>query len=200
AIGGDAVFVPADLGTADGARELAARATEALGGRIDVLVNNAGVYPSGPTADLADDAVDALLAVNIRAPHALVGAIAPGMVARGDGVIVNIGSWGAGIGMANGPLYMATKAALEYLTRAWAAEYGAAGVRVNTVSPGVTLTEGTAAARPILDALVARTPAGRLGEPEDIAAAVVFLASADAAFVHGATLAVDGGALNTYAA
>jgi NAD(P)-dependent dehydrogenase (short-subunit alcohol dehydrogenase family) len=200
ALGGDAVFVPADLGTAAGARDMAARATGALGGRIDILVNNAGVYPSGPTADLADDAVDALLAVNIRAPHALVAAIAPAMSARGDGAIVNIGSWVSAIGLGTGPLYGATKAALEQLSRSWAAEYGPAGVRVNAVQPGVTLTEGNAGARPILDAMVARTPAGRLGDPHDIAAAVVFLAGEDAAFVHGATLAVDGGALNTYAA
>jgi NAD(P)-dependent dehydrogenase (short-subunit alcohol dehydrogenase family) len=102
--------------------------------------------------------------------------------------------------MGGGGLYAATKAALEQLSRSWAAEYGPAGVRVNAIQPGVTLTEGTVAARPMLDAMVARTPAGRLGDPHDIAAAVVFLAGDEAAFVHGATLAVDGGALNTYAA
>jgi 3-oxoacyl-[acyl-carrier protein] reductase len=198
AVGG--VFVGADLSTADGARDLAARATEALGGRIDILVNNAGVYPSGPTADLADDSVDALLHVNVRAPHALVAALAPAMAARGDGAIVNVGSWVASIGIASGPLYGATKAALEQLSRSWAAEYGPAGVRVNAVSPGVTLTEGTAAAEPVLAAMAGRTPARRIGDPSDVAAAVVFLASDEAAFVHGATLAVDGGALNTYAA
>jgi 3-oxoacyl-[acyl-carrier protein] reductase len=198
--GGTAELVVADIGASAGAaRDLAARATELLGGRIDVLVNNAGVYPSGPTADLSDDAVEALLAVNVRAPHALVAAIAPAMAGRGDGAIVNVGSWVAGIGLPNGALYTATKAALEALSRAWSAEYGAAGVRVNAVSPGVTLTEGNAAARPILDAMVARTPAGRVGEPEEIAAAVAFLASGEAAFIHGATLAVDGGALNVYA-
>ena len=199
AIGGDAVFVPADLGTADGARDLAARATDALGGRIDILVNNAGVYPSGPTADLDDASVDALLGVNIRAPHVLVGALAPAMAARGEGVIVNLGSWISQIGLGQGALYGATKAAVEQMSRSWAAEYGAAGVRVNAVSPGVTITEGNADAGPILDQMVARTPAGRVGQPEEIAAAVVFLASDDAAFVHGATFSVDGGALNVYA-
>jgi 3-oxoacyl-[acyl-carrier protein] reductase len=192
------VFVPADLSTADGARDLAARATEALGGRVDILVNNAGVYPSGPTADLDDTSVDALLSVNIRAPHALVAAIAPGMAERGDGAIVNVGSWIAQIGLGQGALYGATKAALEQLSRSWAAEYGPSGVRVNAVAPGVTLTEGNAAAGPILDAMVARTPARRLGRPEEIAAAVAFLASDDAAFVHGSTFVVDGGALHTY--
>jgi 3-oxoacyl-[acyl-carrier protein] reductase len=198
ALGGDAVFVPADLSTAEGARDLAARATAALGGRIDVLVNNAGVYPSGPTADLGDEDVEALLAVNIRAPHALVAAIAPAMAARGEGAIVNVGSWISRVGLGGGALYSATKAAIEQLSRSWAAEYGAAGVRVNAVSPGVTSTEGTAGAGAILDAMVARMPAGRLGRPEEVAAAVAFLASDDAAYVHGATFAIDGGALNVY--
>jgi 3-oxoacyl-[acyl-carrier protein] reductase len=201
AVGGTADFVAADLGaSADAVRALAAQATEVLGGHIDILVNNAGVYPSGPTADLPDDAVESLLHVNVRAPHALVGVIAPAMAARGDGVIVNIGSWISRIGIGSGPLYGATKAALEQLSRSWAAEYGSSGVRVNAVSPGVTLTEGTEAARPILDAMVARTPAGRLGDPAEIAHAVLWLASDEARFVHGTTIDVDGGALNTYAA
>ena len=198
-IGG--VFVAADLGeSAAAARTLAARATEALGGRIDVLVNNAGVYPSGATAELSDADADALLAVNVRAPHALVAAIAPAMAARGDGVIVNVGSWISRVGMPQGALYGATKAAVEQLTRSWAAEFGSSGVRVNAVSPGVTRTEGTAGAAAVLDAMAARTPAGRVGEPEDVAAAVAWLASDGARFVHGATIDVDGGALNTYAA
>ena len=198
-IGG--VFVAADLGeSAAAARDLAARATEALGGRIDVLVNNAGVYPGGATAELSDADADALLAVNVRAPHALVAAIAPAMAARGDGVIVNVGSWISRVGMPQGALYGATKAAVEQLTRSWAAEFGSAGVRVNAVSPGVTRTEGTAGAAAVLDAMAARTPAGRVGEPEDVAAAVAWLASDGARFVHGATIDVDGGALNTYAA
>ncbi|WP_445150755.1 SDR family NAD(P)-dependent oxidoreductase [Baekduia sp. Peel2402] len=198
-IGG--VFVAADLGeSAAAARTLAARATEALGGQIDVLVNNAGVYPSGATAELSDADADALLAVNVRAPHALVAAIAPAMAARGDGVIVNVGSWISRVGMPQGALYGATKAAVEQLTRSWAAEFGSSGVRVNAVSPGVTRTEGTAGAAAVLDAMAARTPAGRVGEPEDVAAAVAWLASDGARFVHGATIDVDGGALNTYAA
>jgi 3-oxoacyl-[acyl-carrier protein] reductase len=199
AIGG--VFVAADLGeSADAARSLAARATEALGGRIAILVNNAGVYPSGPTADLSDADVERLLSVNVRAPHALVAAIAPAMAARGEGVIVNVGSWISRVGMPQGALYSATKAAVEQLTRSWAAEFGGAGVRVNAVSPGVTRTEGNAGSEELLSAMTARTPAGRLGEPEEVAHAVVWLAGDGARFVHGATIDVDGGALNTYAA
>jgi NAD(P)-dependent dehydrogenase (short-subunit alcohol dehydrogenase family) len=199
AIGG--VFVAADLGeSAHAARTLAAEATEALGGRIDILVNNAGVYPSGPTESLSDADVDRLLFVNVRAPHGLVAAIAPAMVERGEGVIVNVGSWISRVGMPQGALYGATKAAVEQLTRAWASEFGAAGVRVNAVSPGVTRTEGNAGSEALLETMTARTPAGRLGEPEEVADAVVWLASDAARFVHGATIDVDGGALNTYAA
>jgi NAD(P)-dependent dehydrogenase (short-subunit alcohol dehydrogenase family) len=199
--GGRAGFVAADIGaSADAARALAADAQRVLGGRVDVLVNNAGLYPSGPTADLQDAQLDAMLAVNVRAPHALVAALAPAMAARGAGTIINIGSWVSRIGVGQGALYASTKAAIEALTRGWAAEFGPSGVRVNAVSPGVTLTGGTEAAKPILDAMAARTPAGRVGTPEEVAAAVVWLASDDASFVHGTTLDVDGGALNTYAA
>jgi 3-oxoacyl-[acyl-carrier protein] reductase len=199
--GGRADFVAADLGaSADAARALAADATRALGGHVDLLVNNAGVYPSAPTTELDDEAVDAMLSINIRAPHALVAALVPGMVERGSGNIINIGSWGAGIGLPSGPLYAATKAAIEALTRGWAAEFGPSGIRVNAVSPGVTHTGGTASIGPMLDAMAAKTPARRVGTPEDVAAAVTWLTSDDATFIHGTTIDVDGGARNTYAA
>jgi NAD(P)-dependent dehydrogenase (short-subunit alcohol dehydrogenase family) len=199
--GGHADFVAADIGaSADAARALATDATRVLGGRVDILVNNAGVYPSAPTPVLEDSAVDAMLAVNIRAPHTLVAALAPGMAERGEGNIINIGSWVSRIGLPSGPLYASTKAAIEALTRGWSAEFGPSGVRVNAVSPGVTLTGGTEAGKSMLDAMAARTPAGRVGTPEEVAAAVVWLASDEASFVHGTTLDVDGGALNTYAA
>ncbi len=195
--GGRADFVAADLGAApDAVRALAAEATAVLGGHVDVLVNNAGIFPSSPNAEVSDATLDAVLAVNVRAPHVLTAAIAPAMAARGSGAIVNVGSWVASIG-AGTALYSGSKAALEQFSRSWAFEYGPSGVRVNAIAPGVTLTEGTAPAREILDRMVAGTPAGRLGTPADIAAGVVYLASDEASFVHGATLQVDGGALTT---
>ena len=194
AAGGRADFVAADLaGSYEGLRQFAADATRALGGRVDVLVNNAGVYPATATADLADADLDRMLAVNIRAPHVLVAAIAPAMAESGAGAIVNIGSWMARVGSPFAAMYTATKAADEQLTRAWAAEFGPRGVRVNTVAPGVTLTPGNESARPILDALTAGTPAGVVMRPDDIARAVLFLASDDAAMIHGVVLDVDGG-------
>jgi NAD(P)-dependent dehydrogenase (short-subunit alcohol dehydrogenase family) len=201
AAGGHADFLAADIGaSADAARALATDATRVLGGRVDILVNNAGVYPSAPTPELSDEAIDAMLSVNIRAPHVLVAALAPRMVERGSGNIINIGSWVSRIGMPSGPMYASTKAALEALTRGWSAEFGPSGIRVNAVSPGVTLTGGTSAGEAMLTAMAARAPAGRIGTPDDIASAVLFLTSDAATFIHGTTLDVDGGALNTYAA
>lgn len=196
--GGRADFVAGDLTGGPGAvRALAAAAKAALGAPVDVLVNNAGVYPSGPTAELSDADLDAILTVNVVAPHVLTAAIAPEMAARGAGVIVNIGSWIATVGLGRGAAYSASKAAIEQMTRAWAAEFGASGVRVNAVSPGITATEGNAGFSELLTTIAAGFPAGRLGTPEDIAAGVVFLASDEAAFVHGTVLLVDGGAAGT---
>ena len=192
--GGRADVVEADLaGTYAQLRAFAAEATSTLGGRVDILVNNAGLYPATLTEDLPDADLDAMLAVNIRAPHVLVAALAPAMAERGSGVIVNIGSWMAQVGSPYAAMYTATKAADEQLTRSWAAEYGPRGVRVNTVAPGATLTPGNEAARAVLDAMTATTPAGVVIRPDDIAKGVLYLASDDAAMIHGITLYIDGG-------
>ncbi|MGX6600605.1 SDR family NAD(P)-dependent oxidoreductase [Micromonosporaceae bacterium Da 78-11] len=192
--GGKADFVPADLaGSYAGIRELAARATATLGGQVDILVNNAGIYPATTTAELPDADLDAMLAVNIRAPHVLVAELAPAMADRGHGVIVTIGSWMASVGSPFAAMYTATKAADEQLTRAWAAEFGPRGVRVNTVAPGATQTPGNADAIAILRQMTAATPAGEPVQPADIAYAVAFLASDQARMIHGTTLYVDGG-------
>jgi NAD(P)-dependent dehydrogenase (short-subunit alcohol dehydrogenase family) len=190
----DAVFVPADLGGsyAD-LRTFAAAARDALGGTPDILVNNAGLYPATATAELPDDDLDVMLAVNVRAPHVLVAEFGPAMAQRGSGVIVNIGSWMARVGSPFAAMYTATKAADEQLTRAWAAEFGPRGVRVNTVAPGATLTPGNESAKAILDQLTAGTPGGKPVQPEDVAAMVTFVVSDEAAMIHGATFDVDGG-------
>jgi 3-oxoacyl-[acyl-carrier protein] reductase len=194
AAGGQAEAAVVDLaGDPDEVRALAARATDLLGGQVDILVNNAGVYPGGPTASISDADMHALWATNVRAPHLLVGALAPAMAERGSGAVVNVGSWMARVGVPFMALYRATKAAVEQLTRAWAAEFGPAGVRVNTVSPGATSTPGNADSADVLAATTQGTPAGVPVRPVDIARAVRWLASDDAAFVHGATLDVDGG-------
>jgi len=196
--GGLADFVAADLaGTTAAVRRLAQDAVEILGGRVDVLVNNAGIFPASPTATLDEADFDAVIAVNVRAPFFLVQALVPGMIERGSGVVINIGSWISTVGLPSGALYGASKAMLEQASRGWAAEFGRAGVRVNTLAPGVTLTDGTLPAKEQLGGMVEAFPAGRLALPAEIAGAAVFLASDEASYMHGATLVVDGGAVST---
>jgi NAD(P)-dependent dehydrogenase (short-subunit alcohol dehydrogenase family) len=136
--GGHAQFVAADLdGSARVSRELSAAALHALGGRIDALVNSAGIFPGSTTLTVDEAMFDEVYGVNVKAPFFLTAAIAPEMTARGSGSIINLGFWVARLGIPVGALYASTKGAMETLTRAWAAEFGSPGVRVNAISPGV---------------------------------------------------------------
>ncbi len=191
--GGSAVFVAGDLTSqAPQLRELAAAWTTALGGRIDILVHNAAVCPAVDTLSLTDEDLETTMAINVRAPQVLTAAIAPAMVEHGAGAIVVVGSWMASLGHAFVGFYSATKAAQAQLARSWAAEFGPSGVRVNTVAPGVTRPVD-AAADDVVTRMVAGTPAGRPGIPEEIAAAIGWLVSDEASYVHGALIPVDGG-------
>ncbi|KAB8167733.1 SDR family oxidoreductase [Streptomyces sp. 3MP-14] len=195
AAGGWAEFLPADLdGSADASRDLADRALAALGGRIDVLVNNAGIFPGDTTAATDEKTFDRVYAVNVKAPFFLTAAVAPRMAANGGGSVINLGSWVARLAVPVGALYASSKGAVETLTRAWAAEFGPAGVRVNAIAPGVIrspeLPEGTP--HPA-DAMVRGTPAGTTGSPDAVAHAAVWLAGEESAFVHGTVVDVDGG-------
>jgi NAD(P)-dependent dehydrogenase (short-subunit alcohol dehydrogenase family) len=193
AAGGKADFIAADLAEGTSVRALARQAIELGGGHVDILVNSAGVFPFGPTPDATDADIDQVYAVNVRAPFILVGKLAPTMAARGHGAIVNVLTMVAHFGVAGMGLYGSSKAALMLLTKAWAAEFGPSGVRVNAVSPGPTRTEGTEAMGDQLDQLAAVAPAGRPAAPEEIASAISYLAGDEASFVHGAVLDVDGG-------
>ncbi|MGV0747519.1 SDR family NAD(P)-dependent oxidoreductase [Mycolicibacter minnesotensis] len=193
--GGRAAFIGADLG-AGGAEvaRLAADATAAAGGSIDILVNNAAMLlmPS-PTAEVPEQQIRDAFAINVFAPFLLTGALAPAMAQRGSGVIVNVGSISGLIGSANSALYGATKATVHSLTKSWADEYGPSGVRVNTVAPGPIRTERNAEFEEHVTPALARVPSRRMSTVAEVAAAVVFLASDDAANIHGATLSIDGG-------
>jgi NAD(P)-dependent dehydrogenase (short-subunit alcohol dehydrogenase family) len=191
--GGAADFVKADLGDEASARQLARQATELGGGHVDILVNNAGVYPFGPTHEATGDDFDKVYNLNVKVPFFLVAELAPKMAERGHGAIVNVSTMVAEFGMAQMALYGSSKAALVLLTKSWAAEYGPSGVRVNAVSPGPTRTEGTAEIAAEVEQLAAAAPARRVGLPEEIASAIVYLASDEASFVQGALLPVDGG-------
>ena len=188
---GDAVA--ADLADAGSVRALPRRATELGGGHVDILVNNAGVFPFGPTQGASDEDIDTVYAVNVKAPFILTGELAPAMAARGKGSIINVLTMVAHFGVAGMALYGSSKAALTLLTKAWSAEFGPNGVRVNAVSPGPTRTEGTEVMGDQLDQLAALAPAGRPAAPEEIASAISYLAGDQASFVHGAVLDVDGG-------
>ena len=195
AAGGRADFVAADLdGTASASQALAKQATDVLGGRLDILVNNAGIYPGTTTATTDEETFDRVYAVNVKAPFFLTAAIAPTMAEAGGGAVINLGSWIARLGIPISSLYSSTKGAVETLTRAWAAEFGPRGVRVNAISPGVVRTPDPAETEPHPgDVMMHGTPAGAVGSPRAIAQAAVYLGSDEASFVHGAVLDVDGG-------
>ena len=187
AAGGKASFVAADLGDAAEVQRLASEA-----GDVDILVNNAGISVFAPTAEFDIGAFDKMFASNVRAPFFLVAALAPGMAARGHGSIVSLSSMAGGVGLVGGAAYGATKASLEAMTRAWAAEYSASGVRVNAIAPGPVYT-ATPSGPEFIAALGETTPMHRASQPEEIAEVVAFLASPRASYITGTTIAVDGG-------
>jgi NAD(P)-dependent dehydrogenase (short-subunit alcohol dehydrogenase family) len=193
AAGGKADFISADLRDAASAREVAKRAVELGNGQVNILINNAGIFPFGPTHEMTEEQFDRVYSTNVKAPYFLVAELAPLMAKRGKGAIVNISTMVADYGMPGMSLYGSTKAAISLLTKAWAAEYGPKGVRVNAVSPGPTRTEGTEVMGEGLEQLAAQAPAGRPASADEIAEAIVFLATDRASFIHGANLAVDGG-------
>jgi NAD(P)-dependent dehydrogenase (short-subunit alcohol dehydrogenase family) len=197
--GGDVTFVPHDLdGSVDRSRQLATLAA-AVYGPIEILVNNAGIYPASGTLTTDGDTFDRIMAVNVKAPYFLTAALVPPMTAAGRGVIINLGSWGARLGLPVGTAYASTKGAMETLTRGWAAEFGAQGIRVNAISPGVTF-DGTSLVAQTAAPMMATTPLGRLVSPEAIGRAAAFLASDDATDIHGTVLDVDGGRSSVHVA
>ena len=161
---------------------------------MDILINNAGIFPFAATADTTDSDLHAVYMINVLAPFVLVGELAPPMAERGHGTVINTISAAASRASATGQaLYGSSKATLDYLTRSWAAEFGPSGVRVNAVSPGPTRTEGTEFMREGMEQMASGLPARRIGTSEELAAVYVFLASEEAAYVYGAVVPVDGG-------
>ncbi|KIF67059.1 short-chain dehydrogenase [Streptomyces sp. AcH 505] len=190
--GGVARFVAADLADAADTLRLASEA-----GAVDILVNSAGLYEFVPTAVTDAASFDRQVAVNTRAPFLLVGALAPGMVERGHGSIVIVGSSAARMPAPVGAAYGASKAGAEILTRYWATEFGGSGVRVNAVSPGPVHTEGTQAMLGEHTAMLDKTNTrGRAGDPGEIAEIVAFLVGPASSYVNGAVLFADGGELS----
>ena len=138
--GGSATFRLTTLSDLESARDLVEWATEAGDGHVDILINNAGVALLGPSNAATEAEFDETFALNVKVPFFLVASLAPAMAERGWGSIVNVSTMVASFGQAGMALYGASRAALELLTKAWAAEYGPSGVRVNAVAPGPTRT------------------------------------------------------------
>jgi len=183
-----AVVIEADLSVPGAGAELAAQAVESLGG-VDILVNNAGV------SELPGEEAK-LMQINYIAPLETTNALVGQMGERGHGSVIHMSSIAGKSGLADSPTYSASKAAIELLCRTQAAKFGRKGVRVNAVAPGLIITDMWEGGRQIpglADGLTRHIPLGRWGAPEEIASVVAFLASDDARYITGQSIAVDGG-------
>lgn len=170
------------------------RSTVEKHGRIDILINNAGITLDGFLTKMEDSDWEKVISVNLSGVFKCTKAIAPYMLKQGSGVILNassvVGLYG-NIGQTN---YAATKAGVIGLTKSWAKEFGPKGIRVNAVAPGFIETGMTAAVpNKVLQLMKEKTPLKKLGKPENIASAYLFLASDKASYINGAILSVDGG-------
>jgi NAD(P)-dependent dehydrogenase (short-subunit alcohol dehydrogenase family) len=192
-------FLRADLSEPGAPRAVVESVIE-RGGSIDLLVNNAAVYSQATVAELSEDAYDELMALNLRAAVLLAGEAVRAMRERGGGTIVNVASEAGLVAVPGQVAYNVSKAALVMLTKAIAVDHAAEGIRAVTICPGTTRT-------PLVEAAIAgasdpaeherllqtRRPLGRLGRPEEIAAAIVFVSGEEAAFMTGTEVVVDGG-------
>ena len=188
-IDGSVRFVQADLADIDSVKSLVQQA-----GNIDILVNNAASFPAALTLDQEFGSFEKTFDTNVRGSYFLTAALVPGMLERGHGSIINVTTMVASKGVPGAGAYSASKAAVESLTRTWAAEFGPRGVRVNNVALGPTRTEGVEAEWGETNEELGRAlPLGRTAKPEEIAEAVLFLASPRSSFITGSTLHADGG-------
>lgn len=172
-------------------------------GRIDVLINNAGILRDGQlvkfkdgelVGQMSEENFDAVIAVNLKGVFNCTQAVAPTMIKQGGGVIINASSVVGLDGNFGQTNYVATKAAVIGMTQTWSREMGRYGVRVNAIAPGFIATEMTESMpEKVLEGMVKSTPLRRMGHPDDIANAYVFLASDEASFITGHVLRVDGG-------
>lgn len=196
AVGDAAVAITADVGKPDAPQRIVDETLRAFGA-LDVIVNNAAIIRTGPLDSYPRDVFEEHYAVNVAGPFFLVAAALPSLRASADAAVVNISSSVGSIAKPGNMLYGSTKAALEYLTRAWAYELGADGIRVNCIAPGPVDTPIHATYSDDLEAtyadLARRMPLGRMGTVDDIAAWVWWLSAPESAWTTGNVIHVDGG-------
>ncbi|HET7093880.1 MAG TPA: SDR family NAD(P)-dependent oxidoreductase, partial [Thermomicrobiales bacterium] len=189
--GATAVPLAVDVRDAAAVEAMAHEATAAIG-PIDVLVNNAGIYPNTPVVEMDEAEWDAVFDTNVKGVFLVSRAIARQMIARGEGgKIVNISSGAAKSGRIGAAHYCSSKAAVDMFTRVLAIELAPHGIAVNAVGPGLIEVPNAPLTREYVETLIAQTPMGRIGTPADIAQAVLYLASPTATFITGTTLYVD---------
>ena len=172
------------------------RDAEAALGPLDILVNNAGITLDKPSVDVSDEEWHAVLSTNLTSMFRCCRAVAPGMIARGRGKIINVGSMYGKLGVSHYAAYCASKAAVDGLTRSLAAEWARHGIQVNCLAPGYMNTDIPRAAMAdpkTRERFLSKVPARRLGEPEEAAALAVYLASSASDFMTGQTVYLDGG-------
>lgn len=201
-LGPDAAFYKVNVADRQAVQEWV-DAVVAKYGRIDVLVNNAGITRDGLFVKVKDGelvkqmseaAFDSVISVNLKGVFNCAQAVAPVMIRQESGVILNASSVVGLYGNFGQTNYVATKSAVIGMTKVWARELGRYNVRVNAVAPGFILTEMVQKMpEQVLDGMRSKTPLGRLGTPEEVAAVYLWLSSDEASFVHGSTISVDGG-------
>lgn len=195
--GGDAIGIACHVGEKPQVDALVAKARAAFG-RIDILVLNAATNPAyGPLAEVSDDAFDKIMAINVRSQLWLCSLMLPEMAARKDGAIVFIASIGGFRGSRNLGAYAISKAAIMQAARSLAGERSPYNIRINCVAPGLIRTDFSRALienKEVLARRLATTPLGRVGEPVDVAGAVILLASDAGRFITGQSIVIDGGA------
>ncbi|MDB6156193.1 MAG: 2-keto-3-deoxy-L-fuconate dehydrogenase [Chthoniobacteraceae bacterium] len=197
--GGLAEFLPLDIGDELQCAEVARKVIE-VAGHLDILVNNAGIGHVGTMATTSGADMDRIYAINTRGTFNVTKAFFPSMIARSHGVVVNIASIAGVVGMRDRLAYTVSKHAIVGLTRAMALDHARDGIRINAICPGRVQTPWVTQRlteypdpKAAYEEMCSSQPMGRMGQPEEIAAAALYLASDEAAFVTGATLTPDGG-------
>jgi len=192
-MGQKAIFVQADVSKNDQAVAMAEEVQGAFG-KIDVLINNAGILRDAQLVKMSEADFDAVIAVNLKGVFNCTQAVAPYMIEQGSGCIISASSVVGLYGNFGQTNYVASKAGVIGMTKVWARELGRKGITVNAVAPGFIATEMVESMpQKIIDAMVEKVPMKRMGTPEEIANVYAFLASPEASYVNGAVISVDGG-------